>query len=607
MRKQVIAGVIIVALVGGGGYIYVANRSKAAAAQKAVQYVQVPVRSGTIRSTISGSGPAASVNGVSVKANQPGTVAKVLAQDGDRVKAGQVIMVLSNDSLEATLKQAQVDLTNNQANLDTMLNPQATAVRAQELKVESSRLTLEQRRTELANLTISAPISGVVSTIRMIEGSDMAANAVLFTLYDEGTPTFIADVPQAAAAALEPGQAAQVDLPGFGMVKGWVRQSGAPATATNSAKDAIVPVSIDLPTLVGVRPGMVGTAYIEAQGVTFKVQASGFIQNDSVEVRSDVAATAEKVLVHEGDFVKAGATLATLASDSVSLQLDQAENDLKTQQQNLDNLLEPSSDPSGQLRTLINKLEQSKITVASKQQDVDDLQVKAPVDGVISALTPRVGDKINQNAALFRVADYNAMQITITVDELDVAKAKAGQTAQITVDALPGKTFTGKVIKVNPEGVFKNDIATFEVTVQIDKPEGLMAGMNTTVNMVVAEATGLYVPAQAVHVQQGKAFVQVLENGQPVQKEIEVGLRTDQQVEVKGALKEGDQVIQTIVRQTQGAAGGFGPFGGGNRQQNQTTFPAGGQTNTRQGGTGQTNTRQGGAGQPTGGNAGGNR
>ena len=277
--------------------------------------------------------------------------------------------------------------------------------------------------------------------------------------------------------------------------------------------------------------------------------------------------------------------------------MQQAENDLKTQEQNLENLLTPANDPSGQLRTLTSKLDGARVSLASKEADKADLQVKAPVSGQISSLTLKVGDRVTANQNLFRVADYNQMQITIAVDELDVAKTKVGQTAQITLDALSGKTYTGKVTKINPEGVVKNDIATFEVTVTVDKPEGLMAGMNASVNVVVEQKSDvLWLPAAAVQVRGGKAFVQVLENNQVVQKEVQVGTRTSQQAEIVSGLKEGDQVIQTIIR-TQ-TTSGFGGMFGGNRAGTggapggapTTTTPQQGnqnrQTNTQRQGTG---------------------
>lgn len=572
MRKKVIAAAVVVALVGGGGYYVYQQRSQAAAAaQSGVRVIPAVVQRGDIRTTISGTGPVASVNGVLVKANQTGTVAQLLAQDGDRVKAGQVIMRLTNDSLEASLKQAEIDLQNNRDSINNLLNPQDTAIRTQQLKVESARLTLKQRQTDVDNLTVSAPLAGIVTAVNAVAGSSIANNAVLFTIYDEQSPTFIMNVSQQAAGALTPGTPVQVNIPGFHTIQGTVQQSAGTATPASGNKDATVAVPVSLPHIIGLRPGMVGQASARVDGLTYMIQASGAVENDAVEVRALVTGTANQVAVKEGDRVQAGDLLLKMVNESLEIQLQQAENDLAVQEQSLQNLLNPASDPSGNLHSLRTKLEQSQLTHSNRLREVQELEVKAPVDGQISSLTLRVGDKITNNQNLFRVADYGAMQITITVDELDIAKVKAGQSATVTLDALPGRTYTGKVLKINPEGVFKNDIATFEVTVLVDKPEGLMAGMNSTVNVVVEDKKGvLWLPAQAVQVRQGKAYVQVMQGAEPVQKEIQIGTRTSQQVEVTGGLNEGDSVVLTIIRPTQQQGLGF--FGGGNRQQqNQPT------------------------------------
>ncbi|HYF95725.1 MAG TPA: efflux RND transporter periplasmic adaptor subunit [Symbiobacteriaceae bacterium] len=574
MRNKVIASVVIVALLAGGGWYWTRVRANKAAAQKGTQYIFATVRKGDIRSTISGTGPVASINGVLVKSNQTGTVTQLLAQDGDKVKAGQSVVILKNENLEAQLKQAQVDLQSSQANLENLLNPQATAVRAQMLKVENARLTLKQRQQDVRNLTVKAPQSGVINAVKVTAGSDIASNVLLFTIFDDTKATFTVSVPQSAAGLLTPGYPVKVTLPGFGTVTGEVRPSAGAATPGSGNRDANVPLSVALPPMPGLRPGMVGQAVIENSGLDYIIQSNGTVDSTLVEVRSQVAGTISELAVAEGDRVAANDVLLQLISESLEVQLAQAENDVKTQEQELSNLLDPANDPSGQLRQLKAKLDQAQITLATRQADVDDLQVKAPVDGQISSLLLKVGDRVTTGANLFRVADYGKMQIAISVDELDVAKTKVGQKAQITLDALPGRNYTGAVYKINPEGVFRNDIATFEVTVQVDHPQGLMAGMNSTVNIITEEKAGvLWLPAQAVTVRQGRAFVQVLEGTEVKQKDVEVGTRTSQQVEIKSGLKENEQVILTIIRPQTTTGGMGGIFGGGNRQPVQTTVP----------------------------------
>ncbi|HWI51899.1 MAG TPA: efflux RND transporter periplasmic adaptor subunit, partial [Symbiobacteriaceae bacterium] len=312
MRNKVIASVIIVALLVAGGWWWTQSKAKKASAQGQTQYIFATVRKGDIRSTITGTGPVASVNGVLVKSNQTGTVTQLLAQDGDKVKAGQTVVILKNDNLDAQLKQAQVDLQNNQANLENLLNPQATAVRAQMLKVENAKLTFKQRQQDVQHLTVTAPRSGVVNDIKVTAGSDIANNALLFTLFDDSNATFTISVPQSAAGKLTAGYPVKVTLPGFGEMQGKVQLSAGAATPVLNNRDANVPVTVALPPLAGLRPNMVGQAVIEVKGLDYLVQSSGTVDSNLVEVRSQVAGTIASIPVAEGGRVAAGDVLLKL-------------------------------------------------------------------------------------------------------------------------------------------------------------------------------------------------------------------------------------------------------------------------------------------------------
>ncbi len=576
MRRVVrwVAGVLILVLVGGGGWFYWQQRAKAAAAQVRPRLLTEAVGRGPVQSLVSGTGPVASVNGVTVKANVQGTVSQLLAKDGDIVKSGQTVVELTNESLVASLNQAQIDYDKAKADLENVLNPDSTARRAQELKLESARLTLTQRQADVANLKVVSPCSCVVVGVSVATGDAVKNDAPLVSLFDDNHPSVVAQIPQTLAAYIRPGQPAQVTISGFGSNPGQVSLIGA---GTAGAKDAAVPVTFTLPAWPGIRPGMqaqvgltpdlnIALGYIEANGTVSTT--------DIKEVRSRVAADAvTRVAVAVGDHVERNDLLVEMQSDPLQVQLQQAVNEVAVQELDLKNLVEPLADPNGSVRQLQTKVMSADNTLRSRHTDVDDLTVEAPVGGTISALNLHIGDRITPGGALFRVADYTSMQVEISVDELDVAKVKPGLPATITLDALPGKKFTGKVLKVNPEGVFKNDIANFMVTVQFNETDGLMAGMNATVSVQVQGKTDvLRVPARAVQVNQGRAMVRVFkgENEQPELRPVEIGLRTSEWVEVIKGLNEGDRVVTTEVRQggTQ-PAGGFGMFGGAGR-------PAGG-------------------------------
>lgn len=561
--SRLLAAVLVLAVVGGGGYWYWQRRAVQAAAQQRPRYVTARVQRGTVESVVTGTGPVASINGVTVKANQVGTVVRVNAKDGDQVPAGFVVVELQNDNLTAALAQAQVEVQKAQDDLHNLLNPDPTAVRAQELKVQAAALTLQQRQADVAALQVTAPCSCVVVDTKVKPGDSVAANTLLVTLYDDSQPSVVAQVPQSFAVHIRPGQAAEVTVSGMGARTGTVATVGVQATV--SGRDATVPVTITLPAWFGIRPGMAATVQLvpELKQDLGTVQVTGAVSTADIrEVRAKVAGDVAAVKVQPGERVAQGDLLVQLQNDSLVHQLRQAENDLAVQQLNLEYLKNPQKDPSGQVRQLQAKLQSALITLQSRQKDVEDLAVKAPVAGQISSLNLRVGDRVTAGTNLFRVADYKGMQVDINVDELDVAKVKPGMPATVTLDALPGRTYRARVLKVNPEGTYRNDIANFVVTVVFEETEGLMAGMNATVNIQVDRRENvLWVPAQAVTVQQGQARVRVVRDGQATWVPIQIGLRTPERVEVVSGLREGDEVVLAEVRQNQ--AQGFGLFGRG--------------------------------------------
>lgn len=620
MKRLIALGTIAAVVVGG--YLYWQNRSaaRAAAAAGEVRYVAMVARKGDIRMTVQGSGPITAQNGLMVRANVAGTVEEILVSNGTSAAAGQPLVILSNDSLGASLQQAQLDLDSAMANLQGVLNPSETSVRAAELKVQNAELTVRLRQEEVEGLQVTAGATGLVMSVPPRAGADIAANGLLLTIWDDSAPTFTMNVSQKDAPYMKLNQQVKVTLPGYDPMEGTVLSIGNIASPAAGSKDAMVPIKVALPAASFLRPGMVGNALVMSD--PFAVPGAGAIDGDLHEVRVKVAGTIERIDVGEGARVQAGDRVAVMTNESLKYQLALAENDLATQRQSLAGLMDPFSDPQSNVRTLRQKVDQSILTLKSRQEDVDNLQVAAPVPGTVSGMTLRVGDRVSSGQQLFRVADYRLMQVTIMVDELDIARVRPGAGATITLDALPGRAYTGKVLHVNPEGIFRNDIATFEVTVAIENPQGLLAGMNSSVEVVVEEKENvLWVPAQALRVQQGRTFVRTCEaspeQGQagqfnrpaganagagaaarqamgaqcdpatePQEVEVSIGVRTSTQVEVTGGLQEGQMVVVTEVRSGQQTAGfgsgafqipgGPGGFGGGFGGGGQRPIPGGG-------------------------------
>jgi HlyD family secretion protein len=145
--------------------------------------------------------------------------------------------------------------------------------------------------------------------------------------------------------------------------------------------------------------------------------------------------------------------------------------------------------------------------------------------------------------------DINEVYVQGKVDEADIAHVYMAQPARIKVESFRDRVFDGKVTKIAPLGVEKDNVTTFEVRVSINNPGGeLKANMTANAEIILDEHKGvLMVPESAVmYDNQKKASVEIPDKNQNEGKRkipVTVGLSNGSVTEVLSGLKEGDQVV----------------------------------------------------------------
>ena len=209
------------------------------------------------------------------------------------------------------------------------------------------------------------------------------------------------------------------------------------------------------------------------------------------------------------------------------------------------------------------KLKQAQAQVQQAQASLDQLNEQlsyttlvAPMDGVVLSRDVEVGDAVSSILVLGSTAtlvmtlgDTNQVYVQGKVDEADIGSVYLGQPARIRVESFPNKNFNGKVTKIAPLGVEKDNVTTFEVRVSIDNPTGeLKANMTANAEILITEhKSALSVPEQAlVYDNQKNAFVFVPD---PKQKDgqrkipVKAGISNGSRTEILDGLKEGDTVV----------------------------------------------------------------
>ena len=182
--------------------------------------------------------------------------------------------------------------------------------------------------------------------------------------------------------------------------------------------------------------------------------------------------------------------------------------------------------------------------------------IVSPIDGIILSRDVEVGDAVSSILVLgssatlvMTVGDTAEVYVLGKVDESDIGKVYLGQPARIKVESFKDKTFTGKVTKISPMGVEKDNVTTFEVRVSINNPGGeLKAAMTANAEIILEEHKAvLQVPESAlIYDKDKKASVEVPDPSQKEGKKkvaVNVGISNGAKAEILAGLKEGDKVV----------------------------------------------------------------
>ena len=232
-------------------------------------------------------------------------------------------------------------------------------------------------------------------------------------------------------------------------------------------------------------------------------------------------------------------------------------------QKNYDMAVNKQNVARAQVTVLGAKVKQAKAQVLQDQANLKQLEeqlsyttILAPMDGVLLSRDVEVGDAVSSilvlgSGATLVMTEGDTSQVYVKgkVDESDIGKVYLGQPARIKVESFKDKTFNGKVTKIAPMGVEKDNVTTFEVRVSINNPGGeLKANMTANAEIVLEEHKNvLQIPEGAlIYDKDKKASVEVPDpSGKEGKRKVavNVGISNGAKTEVLGGLKEGEDVV----------------------------------------------------------------
>lgn len=262
--------------------------------------------------------------------------------------------------------------------------------------------------------------------------------------------------------------------------------------------------------------------------------------------------------LREGGTVTRGQVVAETDSELRRISLEAAESALRQAERTLarlESLKAENNATQAELESALYTAEQARANVASAKRLIRDSRIIAPISGVVTQKNVEQGAVVQPGQPLAQLTNVSTLKVVVPVTEQDITKIKTGQTVQVSFDALPGKTSTGRVSNI---AVVADQAGRFDVETTVTNPAGqIRAGMSARVhfgggvrtNVITIPKTALIslaaTPTVYVVNAEGKAEMRAIELGNSVgENDVEVrsGLQTGEHLVVKGQdnLKEGD-------------------------------------------------------------------
>ena len=325
------------------------------------------------------------------------------------------------------------------------------------------------------------------------------------------------------------------------------------------------------------------TAEVIRRNFNSTVLATGVIKPQvgaEVRVGARISGKVERLHTNIGDTVKKGQIIAELEKADLEAVVLCAHARVKvaeakvmdavsrqkladTRHNRLKNLIKKNVISQADVDKTLKEKESAKAGILLMQGGVDvakailkELQVRlsyatitAPIEGVIASVSTQEGETVaaGLSAPTFvTIIDLDRLQVDAYVDEVDIGKIKIGQKAFFTVDAFPSREFQGKIVSIYPKAVIQENVVNYDVVLDIATPySGLLRPeMTASVTFLLKEKVdALALPIKVVKRDKGKNIVFLLSDGKVERREVKVGWKDSQWIEILSGLKEGDSVL----------------------------------------------------------------
>lgn len=596
--KWLWAGVIGVVVVGG---LVVRNRN----ANKGPFYETVAVERGDVVQTVEVTGQMKPQSRIDLSFKTSGKLQALNVKVGDVVKANDLLAELEMKEIQFSISRASASLAGARANLNARLAGETPeSIRISEASVQQAQAAYDKALADVESMKRTVQDEYQVATIALDTAQKNLTNSgasLEQTVRDsyENTRTKLRGLLGDAQTSLTDGDAiigidntaandsyeATLGLNDRASLDRAKMQYPAAKASYQAALARVnVLTSASAATDIKASAELTRVALQQVQGFLDQVQRTlaGTITSPSMSESQ----LASKRATIDADRGAVSANLTSLTTSLQALQtteltqtttIAQLQNALETAQTNLrkadtnrtTNVQTAQSNVSIQLAALnsakaslaLKKAPPRSVDVAALRAQVldaetafaqandrlNDGRIVAPVEGTIAEIIPSLGQQMGAGQVVIQLVAAEGYTVEALVPEADIAKVNVGQTATMTLDAFGDSIpFQGTVVAENPDQTKVQDAIYYKTSFQLlANGYDVKPGMTANVTIKTGEAKDVtFIPTRAVRDQNGAVSVRVLENTQPRDVNVQLGLRGDEgKVEVKEGLSAGQQVI----------------------------------------------------------------
>ncbi|OGW60475.1 MAG: hypothetical protein A2V83_09215 [Nitrospirae bacterium RBG_16_64_22] len=305
----------------------------------------------------------------------------------------------------------------------------------------------------------------------------------------------------------------------------------------------------------------VKTAVIAGVDLPRTVEAVGTLQGwEEVTVSAEVPGVIEKVHVDLGDAVSEGQPLVQISTKELRAAFERAEGAaVRAEAQAEEAARRRARAEELHKRGLISRQDAEGLdadaraanaAVREKKGDLDvarvrldNATIRAPISGSVRRRNVSAGEFIEDKKPVMVLVSSHPLKLSVQVPERYVAEVRPGQPVEVSVEAIPGRTFSGKVTRVAPAIVVES--RAFAVEAEVPNKGGVLkagsfakAAIRTRIDRGVSA-----VPEAAVLTQAGTSKVFVVESGKARARAVETGRRIDGRIEIVKGVKPGERVL----------------------------------------------------------------